>query len=93
VQHVGADPDQQVPDTGQHEELLKDEVVQCEQAGLKHGEQVKVPVLLGKFVVALVGNLPVPLREEVAHAHTHYALTQTQQADETTLITMKDGGV
>ena len=40
VEDVDADPDEEVPDGGQHEELLEDEVIDSEHQRQPHGQLI-----------------------------------------------------
>lgn len=93
VEYVDADPNEQVPDGGQHEELLEEEVVQAAEDGLEEGEEVQPAILLRYSVVPLLGYGAIAHPKQPEHEHADHSLQQTQQTDETTLVAVENGRV
>lgn len=91
VEHVDADPNEQVSNGGQHEELLKEEIVQTAEDGLEEGQEVQPAILLGYSVVSLLGYGTIALPKQPEHEYADHSLQQSQQADETTLVAVEDG--
>ncbi len=91
MEGVDVYPDEQIPNGGQHEEFLEEQVVKSEEASLHHAEHVNALILAGYWVVGLLRECLVSPQEKQKSSQADDALAQSKEASEAILGAVQDG--
>lgn len=89
IKNIDADPNQKISYCSQYKELLKQEIVESEYECLCHSKHVNIFILFGDRVIILAGECLISFNKYGEHGQTDGSLTESQEAGEEILVTMK----